>query len=510
MRGLTVDRTSPVPISLQLEQALSGLIADGELAPGVRLPNELELCALLGVSRTPVRHALGKLVARGLVTRHAGRGSFVAPDAWTAEKLRAAVDLSIAVPDERWCWPLRQAADRWNAERPERPVRLHFSISGPVQLREQIGRAVAEGAASDISVVDSVWVAEFEKLGYLRSLTEVDPLLAAELAADLVPPLAAQSTFDGELYAVPGDADFALVWYRKDWFAAEGLEAPATWEQWLRCLLHFQKPAVRQRYALGEHAFAFSGGSEAGEATTYQLLPVLWSAGADVITDYEVVLHSRAAREAVSFVADLVRKHRVASPEVTRLPWNGSALAFASGTVAMALGGSYEGRVIRAATGWHEREFLARVGFTPIPAGPGGARATVLGGLSYTIFKQSQQAPLALELIARANRPDILVAYCARTGQHPGMRSATEALEHEHEPFLTRTAALFAHARPRWPIPEYSRVSFQLQRMFESAIRGELDPEQAVARAATVIAGITGLPERGGVTWKPLAVSYQP
>jgi ABC-type glycerol-3-phosphate transport system substrate-binding protein len=179
---------------------------------------------------------------------------------------------------------------------------------------------------------------------------------------------------------------------------------------------HFQKPAVRQRYAIGAHAFAFAGGAEAGEATTYQLLPVLWSAGADVIADHEVVLHSPAAVEAVSFVAGLVRKHGVAGRDVIKSPWNGPALALASGSVAMSIGGSYESRIIRAAAGWGEDEFLTKIGFAPIPAGPGGHPATVHGGLSYTIYTQSQRAKLALELLYRAARPDIVAQFCSQTG----------------------------------------------------------------------------------------------
>src|SRR4051794_28628453 len=181
VRGLIVDRTSPVPLAIQLEQLISRLIADGELEPGHRLPTEFELCEQLGISRTPVRRALGRLVARELIKRHPGRGTFVSADAWTAEKLRAAEDLSIVVPDERWCWPLQQAAALWNEEHPARPVRLRFRIIGPVQLREQIARSVAEGAASDISVADSVWVAEFADRGYVHALSSIDPDLTASV-----------------------------------------------------------------------------------------------------------------------------------------------------------------------------------------------------------------------------------------------------------------------------------------------------------------------------------------
>jgi hypothetical protein len=78
----------------------------------------------------------------------------------------------------------------------------------------------------------------------------------------------------------------------------------------------------------------------------------------------------------------------------------------------------------------------------------------------------------------------------------------------ETEPFLHATAQLFRFARPRWPIAEYARVSVQLARMFESVILGESEPDEAVARASAVIAGITGLPERGRrqVAWRSAAV----
>ena len=121
----------------------------------------------------------------------------------------------------------------------------------------------------------------------------------------------------------------------------------------------------------------------------------------------------------------------------------------------------------------------------------------MLGGLSYAVYRQSERPDLAFELIARANRPEILTQFCKRTGQNPPTISATRALAADTEPYLNATAQLFQHAKSRWPIPEYTRVSFQFRRMFESAIRGEIEPAAAVARAATVIAGITGLPERG-------------
>lgn len=497
MPDIRVSRTAPGSIAEQLEGAIASQIASGELVPGERLPTEMELCERLGVSRTPVRRAMGQLVAQGLLVRRAGRGTFVAPGSTAHDHPVTPEEISITIPGERWCWPLQQAVRIWGEEHPNREIRLRFQIVGLAELRERLKYGVADGTATDLALLDSAWVAEFAQHGYLRSLASINAGVAQALTSDLVPPLLAENSLRGELFAMPAEADFALLWYRRDWFAAEGLTPPRTWDELLRCARHFQRSTVRARYGLGSSPLTFAGGGEAGEATAYQLLPVLWSAGADVFANHQVVLDSPAARRAVAFVADLVRKHEIAPRSVVSSSWNSPALAMASGGVAMSFGGSYEGLLIRAAAGWSEAEFLRRTGFVPFPAGPHGAQATVLGGLSYAIFRQSPRPALALDLLSRASRPEVLRVFCAQSGQNPPTISTSQSLVAETEPFLHATAQLFQHARPRWPIAEYARVSAQLVRMFESAIRGQAEPAEAVARAAAVIAGITGLPERG-------------
>jgi DNA-binding GntR family transcriptional regulator len=55
---------------------LRGEILDGELRPGAVLA-EVEQSTRLGVSRTPLREALGRLAGEGLVSTHSGRGVVV-------------------------------------------------------------------------------------------------------------------------------------------------------------------------------------------------------------------------------------------------------------------------------------------------------------------------------------------------------------------------------------------------------------------------------------------------
>lgn len=53
------------------------IVAEGGLAPGDKLPNELDLSRELGVSRTTLREAVRMLVAQGVLEVRRGKGTFV-------------------------------------------------------------------------------------------------------------------------------------------------------------------------------------------------------------------------------------------------------------------------------------------------------------------------------------------------------------------------------------------------------------------------------------------------
>ncbi|NKZ03786.1 GntR family transcriptional regulator [Actinomadura latina] len=74
---MSVDRSSPVPLYYQLAQHLEAAIRAGELTPGTRLENEVELAGRCGLSRPTVRQAIQHLVDRGLLVRKRGVGTQV-------------------------------------------------------------------------------------------------------------------------------------------------------------------------------------------------------------------------------------------------------------------------------------------------------------------------------------------------------------------------------------------------------------------------------------------------
>jgi DNA-binding LacI/PurR family transcriptional regulator len=79
IRRKKIERNAP--IYKQIEEIIEADITKGALRAGDRVPSERELCERYGVSVTPVRRALQRLVMRGLVLRRRGSGSYVAEPA---------------------------------------------------------------------------------------------------------------------------------------------------------------------------------------------------------------------------------------------------------------------------------------------------------------------------------------------------------------------------------------------------------------------------------------------
>ena len=89
LRGVSIDRSSPVPLYFQLAQHLEAEIRSGSLPVGTRLENEVALARELGLSRPTVRAAFCYLAERGMVARKRGYGTVV-----TREKLNRDVQLT--------------------------------------------------------------------------------------------------------------------------------------------------------------------------------------------------------------------------------------------------------------------------------------------------------------------------------------------------------------------------------------------------------------------------------
>src|SRR3569833_980326 len=72
-----LSRNSAVPLVDQIVERITKLVQHGQLAAGARLPSIRKLAKLVGASPFTVVDAYDRLVARGIIESHAGRGFFV-------------------------------------------------------------------------------------------------------------------------------------------------------------------------------------------------------------------------------------------------------------------------------------------------------------------------------------------------------------------------------------------------------------------------------------------------
>src|SRR5207342_3514088 len=118
------------------------------------------------------------------------------------------------------------------------------------------------------------------------------------------------------------------------------------------------------------------------------LLATLASNGVEVLDEGGVALDAPATRAVLRYLLGLVDDGLV-SPDVVGYPADRAIQLLARGQASFAFGGSYEAPVLAAALGIPLAELSSHLAFVPIPAGPAGAPATLVGTSVFAIFRQS-------------------------------------------------------------------------------------------------------------------------
>jgi DNA-binding GntR family transcriptional regulator len=147
---------------------LRDLIMGGELAPGARL-GEVEIADRLGVSRTPVREALSRLAAEGLVEIAPNRGARVVT--WTVAELEGVFDLRAVLEPQLTAHAVPNAAPADVDELDALARRMH-----------EVG---TPGPGQDLDALVPLNRAFHDRLVALAA----HPTLATALAAAIHPPI---------------------------------------------------------------------------------------------------------------------------------------------------------------------------------------------------------------------------------------------------------------------------------------------------------------------------------
>ena len=216
---------------MELTGLLAALINSGELAPGVRLPPERDMCKQFGGSRTTVRHVLDRLERQNLITRHVGRGTFVAepktvhtmsvPESMVTAAEEAStyreVYRDLHVPNDR----MRELMTVEEDEEVSRTARVRFVGGRSVSVEVVHLPTAVAGAVDDTLLATGPLGVALAGAGVevARARQRYDPVLSAPWESDLldVPPgtplmLVTRRSWDHEDRVV----EYTLEYHRAD------------------------------------------------------------------------------------------------------------------------------------------------------------------------------------------------------------------------------------------------------------------------------------------------------
>ncbi|MDX2224987.1 MAG: GntR family transcriptional regulator [Rhodospirillaceae bacterium] len=133
-----INENLAVPLYHQVYLVLRENILSGAYGPDRPLPTENDLCRTFGVSRITVKRAMRMLADEGLVTRHRGRGTFVAQKDFPAPRRNALDDLLQTVRDIGASTEVRRVGGGPLPASPEAAEKLGCRPGETVHLIEQV------------------------------------------------------------------------------------------------------------------------------------------------------------------------------------------------------------------------------------------------------------------------------------------------------------------------------------------------------------------------------------
>ncbi|MEW2293317.1 extracellular solute-binding protein [Streptomyces sp. NPDC006743] len=282
----------------------------------------------------------------------------------------------------------QQLIDAWNRQQDKENTGYHARLvelpGSADEQRSQLLGALQSGSADyDVVNLDVTWVPEFAEAGLIA------PLPQDTLDGDVIGPVAATAYWKDQVYAVPFNTDVGLLYYRRDYLRAAGiqqttLEAGTTWTD-LRDLadtLDAHPPKGFEK--------AWTTQLAAYEGRTVNAVEAFASATKDFALTDGSGHYTASRQELADGIAELRRRtekpytldHAFTSDEAASLS------DFASGRTAFLRQWPY-------AYGTLHQTFSAdQVGVAPLPG------RAVLGGQNLAVARSSNRAGKAAQLIA--------------------------------------------------------------------------------------------------------------
>ncbi|MCK6601203.1 MAG: sugar ABC transporter substrate-binding protein [Bacteroidetes bacterium] len=342
-------------------------------------------------------------------------------------------------------------------------VKVNVQMIPWTAAHEKLVTAVASGTEPDLSQLGNTWIPEFVALESLMGLDSLTSRSADAAEDRFFPGVLATNRLDGVLYGIPWYVDTRVMFYRKDVFRKAGYDhPPKTWAE-LRDLCEKIKKQNPKNFAVylpaNEWAHFITFGLQAGSP----ILKDQDSRGAFSDPEYK-----KAFTFLMGFLYDSLAPPRFT--DVTNV-----YQAMEQGYFSIYMSGP-----------WNIPEFKKRLPAhlqdewmtAPLP-GPEGQYpgASLAGGSSLVMFKNSKHPGLTWKLIGYLSRTSVQLEFFNLSGDLPSVKEAWQDSVFLADKYLQAFRSQLDNVKSTPKIPEWEQIAFSRVQTFT---------EMTVARKLTI------------------------
>lgn len=318
-------------------------------------------------------------------------------------------------------------------------------------LKTRLLQGIGAGELPDIVLIDNPDHQSFIQAGAFADITDkVEEWGEADLYFE--GPM--ESTMlDGKYYGIPNNSNALAIYYNKTMFEEAGIdELPTNWDEFRDVAEQLTNGDVK--------GFAMSGVKS--EEGTFQFLPYLWQAGADLDS-----FGSDQAKSAMNFVKGMVDDGLISSNMIN---WDQSdvLVQFQTEKAAMMENGPWQIPIL------NEDSPELDWGVMLMPAGDAGT-ASILGGENWAITADSEIKDEAWDFISWTQQPEILGPMHELGGRLPSRTDVAndEQYNWAQDEHVKIFMEQLETAKPRAYGTHYPEISTLVQEAIQRAMTGE-------------------------------------
>ncbi|GGD76974.1 ABC transporter substrate-binding protein [Paenibacillus nasutitermitis] len=328
----------------------------------------------------------------------------------------------------------------------------------------------------DIFLNTSDFYATANGMGITADLT---PLLGEDFVKGFYPSVLKESTIDGKLQYMPWFTTPIALIYRTDWFEAEGLKPPVTWDDFVKSAQKLTKDTDGDGKA-DQWGFGLVGTNNS--SGTYRFLPILHSFGAselkqDADGKWVTDLDSPEAIEAFQFFGDLANKYKVTPPGAMQNAYAENVTLMANDKIGMVISGSH------SIAGLIEKNPKLEGKLAAVPVPKKTEHSSNLSAFGFSISEKSSNKEAAAKYLKFLVEKENAIKFFEGTGRMPTRMEAGDDARVQ-SPVYKGFLDAQQYAVPQPVVSFFSQVQSAVGTAYQAMLAGSTKAETAATKAA--------------------------